>query len=131
VCRNPKCIEASTTLNTNELCDKFLSGCVTTGYGCADSKSLCSEYTGECNSRIGSDGLCTIGTDDKCKTRECNTAPISYSTNDECNSYVQGCITNGAGCSTVTLPQCSTYLMDSLTCLKLKGSDGNCVGTST
>lgn len=35
-----------------------------------------------------------------------------------------GCISNGAGCSTTTLPLCSTYLMDAATCLKMKGSDG-------
>lgn len=55
---------------------------MTTGFGCADAKSLCSEYKSNCDSMIGTDGLCTSNTDGTCKTRECNTAPTTYTTND-------------------------------------------------
>jgi hypothetical protein len=54
-----------------------------------------------CDSMIGSDGLCTSSSGANCTTKACDTAPITYKTNDECNAYVMGCLTNGAGCYAV------------------------------
>jgi hypothetical protein len=32
-----KCFEASNSLDTDEKCEKFKSGCKTTGFGCVDT----------------------------------------------------------------------------------------------
>ncbi|CAD8044190.1 unnamed protein product [Paramecium primaurelia] len=129
-CRAQKCSEAPQTLKTDIECDKFKTGCVTIGLGCADQRSLCSEYKSDCYNMIGLDGVCGSAADGSCIQRSCDSAPQEYTTDDQCNSYVQGCITNGSGCSNNPLPSCSEYKLDAFTCLKRMGSDGNCVGTS-
>ena len=44
-CRPLACTDAATTLATNTACSAFLTGCVSTGKGCASALSICSTYT--------------------------------------------------------------------------------------
>ncbi|CAD8047285.1 unnamed protein product [Paramecium sonneborni] len=130
-CRAQKCSEAPSTLKLDGECNQFKAGCVTIGLGCADQKSLCSEYKSDCYNMIGSDGVCGTATDGTCIKRSCDSAPLEYTTDIQCNSFVQGCITNGSGCSINPLPNCSEYKLDPFNCLKRMGNDGYCVGTAT
>lgn len=45
-CRNLKCQDAAVTINTDPLCDKHMTGCVTNGKGCVASTDPCSAYEG-------------------------------------------------------------------------------------
>jgi hypothetical protein len=55
------CSEADKTLNTNEKCNEWRSGCVTTGKGCTDILQNCDQIDGDdvfCNGVTGLDGKC-------------------------------------------------------------------------
>lgn len=102
-CSVMACTEASDSLSTDEDCNNFKSGCVTTGKGCISTRGTCSTYTGTndtCEGYIGSDGNCkgTSDTDAKCAAKVCTDAESSNDTDDLCNSFKSGCITNGKGC---------------------------------
>ena len=45
-CRATLCTDAANTLSTDSSCNKFLKGCVTTGYGCIAQREDCSTYRG-------------------------------------------------------------------------------------
>ena len=84
-----ECREAPITLNTNENCKIFKSGCVTTGRGCTNMLGPCSSYKGTettCSNFIGSDGYC-IGLElspSYCRAKSCYDAPLTYNSDAEC-----------------------------------------------
>ncbi|CAD8160881.1 unnamed protein product [Paramecium octaurelia] len=128
-CQERKCENASTIYNTDELCQYYLSSCITNGRGCVTQLKLCNTYTGtadECNHYIGSDGKCTIGLSG-CKVRVCNEAPDTFKSDTDCNDYQYGCVTTGLGCINNRMP-CSTYSGTASSCQKFIGVEGNCYG---
>ncbi|CAD8176717.1 unnamed protein product [Paramecium octaurelia] len=128
-CQERKCENANKTNNTDELCQQYLSTCITNGRGCVIQLKLCNTYTGtadECNHYIGSDGKCTIGTSG-CKVRVCSEAPDTLKTDADCKDYQYGCVTTGLGCVS-NRQSCTTYSGTAISCAKLIGTEGNCYG---
>ncbi|CAD8093820.1 unnamed protein product [Paramecium sonneborni] len=125
ICRDENCEEAPQYLNTDEACNQFIKGCVTDGRGCRTKRINCYYYEKDCDGMIGSDGLCE-SKDEKCQSKECKNAPITYYTDQQCQSFRRGCRTTGIGCTDQALKPCTTYSGDSETCLKYIGSSGRC-----
>ncbi|CAD8206022.1 unnamed protein product [Paramecium pentaurelia] len=131
-CRARVCTGADITLNTNEACSTYQVGCVTTGKGCIATRGACSSYDGNastCVGYIGTDGECAgDATGTKCRARLCSEKTAT--TDLECGTWKTGCKSNGKQCVD-SLGLCSSYDGTITTCNGLKGSDGNCKGTST
>jgi len=132
VCNDYGCTEADATLATNEECNAWHSGCVTTGKGCIATLGVCASYTGDdftCLGLKGIDGNCegTAG-ETNCTARVCTRAIAAKMTDADCSAYQEGCITNGKGCVASPLPACATYLGDKTSCFGYIGSDGICEG---
>ncbi|CAD8122845.1 unnamed protein product [Paramecium sonneborni] len=130
-CRVRVCTDANVSFNTDQDCARQQTGCVTTGKGCIATLGSCSSYDGNattCIGYIGTDGQCAgdrNGT--KCRVRKCDQKTAV--TDDECNKWKSGCISNGRSCVDA-LDLCNTYDGTITTCTGLKGSDGNCKGIS-
>ncbi|CAD8055987.1 unnamed protein product [Paramecium sonneborni] len=107
-CIPKTCDQASNTISTDETCEKFQKGCVTTGKGCSTKVALkkCSNYEGDsviaCITRVGSEGKCTWNGGNKCTPRDCASAPSSTNTNTLCSNWFSNCVTNGSGCVAAT-----------------------------
>ncbi|CAD8122988.1 unnamed protein product [Paramecium sonneborni] len=131
-CRVRLCTGADASLNTNEACATYQTGCVTTGKGCVATLGSCSSYDGNastCIGYIGTDGECAgDATGTKCRARKCDEKTAT--TDEECNKWKPGCKSNGRSCVDA-LGLCNTYDGTITTCAGLKGTDGNCKGTST
>ncbi|CAD8087924.1 unnamed protein product [Paramecium sonneborni] len=128
-CQQRKCENASQTNNTDELCQQYLTTCITNGRGCVTQLKLCNTYLGtadECNHYIGSDGKCTLGSN-SCKVRVCNEAPDTLKTDADCKDYQNGCVTTGQGCIS-NRQSCSTYSGTAISCQKYIGKEGHCYG---
>ncbi|CAD8149880.1 unnamed protein product [Paramecium octaurelia] len=137
-CRVRRC-EDSPNYNTDQLCREYQPQCITNGVGCVQYLDFCSNYKGnikQCLSYKGRDGNCKGNEKDKengqqCMLRVCNEAPTNYSTDEECNGYQINCVTTGFGCiNRIDRKSCATYEGDSERCLRLVGSDGNCMWVS-
>ncbi|CAD8156844.1 unnamed protein product [Paramecium pentaurelia] len=100
-CSAKVCKDADATLNTDEKCDEYQTGCKTTGKGCVSTLSTCSSYTGDstsCDGYIGTDGKCAGGASSgSCFPKKCSDAPASLTTNEDCQNYQTGCIATGTG----------------------------------
>ncbi|CAD8107903.1 unnamed protein product [Paramecium sonneborni] len=131
-CREQKCNEADISLNTDDKCNNFIKGCITKGKGCTDKLGLCQSYSGDidsCEGLKGSDGYCKgVEEKDKCKVKECLDADSTITTDEDCNKYQIGCITNGYGCTKSPLGSCTTQTGDDIICSKKIGQDGQCKG---
>ncbi|CAK87462.1 unnamed protein product (macronuclear) [Paramecium tetraurelia] len=125
VCRDQTCNEASQLLITDDACDSFIKGCVTNGRGCVDKRGNCYYYDKNCDGMIGSDGLCEQK-GDKCQSKDCANAPLTYYADQQCQSFRKGCRTTGIGCTDQALKSCNTYTGDGEQCLKYIGSSGKC-----
>ena len=69
-----------------------------------------------CANKIGSDGKCKGVADGKtCSVVDCKDAPETYTTDEECGNYKNGCVTTGKGCTT-SRGVCSSYKGTSSTC---------------
>ena len=107
---------------------------MTNGYGCVKSPlGSCSTQTGDnliCANKFGSDGKCKGEAEGKtCSVVECQDAPNTYSTDEECSKFINNCVTTGKGC-TSKRGLCSTYKGNVLSCKGYIGSDGKCKGAS-
>lgn len=61
VCSVVSCTDAPIDFITDQVCDEYKKGCVTTGRGCISIRPDCSAYRGTfvtCDSYIGKDGKC-------------------------------------------------------------------------
>ncbi|CAD8187110.1 unnamed protein product [Paramecium pentaurelia] len=125
VCRDQKCDEAPESMITDEACNSFIEGCVTSGKGCVTERRNCYYYDKNCDGMIGSDGLCE-SKNDKCQYKDCANAPLTYYTDHQCKSFRDGCRTTGIGCTDQALKSCTTYTGDSEQCLRYIGSSGKC-----
>lgn len=67
-------------MNTDTACENYISGCVTNGIGCIDTRPLCSNYTSDCLSHFGSDGWCKADDTGNCIIRTCDSAPTEFNT---------------------------------------------------
>ncbi|TNV71570.1 hypothetical protein FGO68_gene4687 [Halteria grandinella] len=101
--------DSKATYTTDALCQNNIqSYCYSNGAGCTKTLAKCNTYSytstdgAECNSKIGSDGRCKVGTSGKCASRVCTDAPTSTTTTDACVAYQTGCVTTGAGCVAAT-----------------------------
>ncbi|CAK67723.1 unnamed protein product (macronuclear) [Paramecium tetraurelia] len=107
-CAPKVCDQAGDTLTTDDACEKYQKGCVTTGKGCSTKAALkkCTDYDGDstaaCNPRVGSEGRCTWKTGTKCTARDCASAPSSTNTNPLCANWFTNCVTTGSGCVSAT-----------------------------
>ncbi|CAD8101276.1 unnamed protein product [Paramecium sonneborni] len=131
VCRTRVCSDNNTAVNDFQ-CDQFLKGCKTTGKGCTNSTSQCNTYRGtksSCLKFIGNEKKCKgLDLTTKCSLREC--FHDQHSTTDlECNSFLEGCVTNGKGCLSPLEP-CNSYVGNSEQCSKFKGNNKICYSNS-
>jgi hypothetical protein len=101
------------TETTDSGCEAYLSGCLTNGLGCIAKTEPCSKYNGTtsvCKLYTGNDIKCW-GTSDSvtgpCRDRVC-TDNTSATSNDECETFLTGCLTTGAGCISKSAA-CSSY----------------------
>ncbi|CAK89836.1 unnamed protein product (macronuclear) [Paramecium tetraurelia] len=124
-CRDQRCEEAPEYLNTDQACNSFINGCVTSGRGCVTKRVNCYYYDKDCDGMIGSDGQCE-SKNDKCQSKDCANAPLTYYTDQQCQSFRKGCRTTGIGCTDQTLKSCTTYSGDGDQCLKYIGNTGYC-----
>lgn len=80
-----------------------------------------------CASFVASDGPCK-GTSllteapTSCEVASCSDAPITLTTDFDCDSYKKGCLTNGRGCTSTA--SCDDVSIES-SCLAVKSSDKN------
>ncbi|CAD8161687.1 unnamed protein product [Paramecium pentaurelia] len=93
------CNEAPTNLYTDEECNAYQIGCVTTGFGCINKidRKSCTSYLGDsqkCLRFVGIEGNCMWLSGHYCTSRECQLAPV----NQMCNSWMQNCVSTGKGC---------------------------------
>ncbi|CAD8182431.1 unnamed protein product [Paramecium octaurelia] len=125
-CQLKKCETAPTTYNNNEECDKYLKGCVSTGQGCVVSLVPCNTYKKDCTNYIGSDGICEYEENqENCRSRICENG--QFTSDEDCNRYKTGCITNGKSCAS-SLQSCTSYKGNKNSCLGYKGQEGMCKG---
>ncbi|CAD8113555.1 unnamed protein product [Paramecium primaurelia] len=106
-CLPKVCDEAPDTTTTDEACNKYQVGCVTTGKGCVTKANLksCTTYDGDatsCQSRVGSEGKCMWKSGTKCVARDCTSAATNLNTNPLCANYFTNCVTTGSGCVSQT-----------------------------
>ncbi|CAD8175771.1 unnamed protein product [Paramecium pentaurelia] len=106
-CLPKVCDEAPDTTTTDDACNKYQIGCVTTGKGCVTKTNLksCATYDGDatsCQSRVGSEGKCTWKTGTNCVARDCTQAATNLNTNPLCANYFTNCVTTGSGCVSQT-----------------------------
>ncbi|CAD8113351.1 unnamed protein product [Paramecium primaurelia] len=106
-CLPKVCDEAPDTTTTDEACNKYQIGCVTTGKGCVTRTNLksCTTYDGDatsCQSRVGSEGKCMWKSGTKCVARDCTSAAANVNTNPLCANYFTNCVTTGSGCVSQT-----------------------------
>lgn len=133
-CRNYTCVEADTTLNSDDACDAFSPGCVTTGAGCVLSLGGCATLTGTeptCPLMTGNDGKCKFGSGTNCALKVCTDAPTSTATDPDCGTFLKGCVTTGKGCI-ATKGGCASYTVANpvTDCAGYTGTDGVCEGDS-
>jgi hypothetical protein len=73
-----------------------------TGKGCVASLDKCSSYTvtnatTDCAGYIGTDGVCEGDAGaTSCRARKCENG--TGTTDEACNTYKSGCVTNGVKC---------------------------------
>ncbi|CAD8072604.1 unnamed protein product [Paramecium sonneborni] len=126
-CGMKECQSASIDYIKDEQCGRYQIGCITTGKGCWQNPlPTCDNYVGnECDKMKGSDGQCENGLNNKCQSRRCENAPLSYDSDEKCKQYLNTCITKGRGCDT-QLRLCSSYSGTFEECNKYIGIDGKC-----
>ncbi|KAM3133681.1 hypothetical protein pb186bvf_014227 [Paramecium bursaria] len=129
-CKVLACSDAPKTYNTNVACNSFLKGCLSNGKGCVQYLNQCIQYQGsfeECSGYIGLEGYCKGSTNSygACIPIQCQDASKTMQTDEQCEQYQKGCITNGYGCVS-SLSQCSFYSGTFQTCSFYKGTDGSC-----
>lgn len=91
-CTVVDCKDAPDTYSTDDECNKYKTGCFTTGKGCTTSKGLCSSYKGTsstCEGYIGSDGKCKGASDAEapCSAKVCKDADATLNTDEKCDEY--------------------------------------------
>ncbi|CAK66069.1 unnamed protein product (macronuclear) [Paramecium tetraurelia] len=97
-CFDKICENAPLNLTTDKECQDFLPSCTTKQDGGCITRLLCStNQTKEaCNKdAVGND---CYWTGNKCVDKTCENALKNYKTNEECQVYLNNCITNGQGC---------------------------------
>ncbi|CAD8071729.1 unnamed protein product [Paramecium sonneborni] len=105
-CVDKACTDADNTNTTDELCDKFLKGCVTTGAGCVPSAQTCPSYSLNQAGCLALSKGCARR--ESCKV-ELTCAEITSPTNQgSCDAILPNrCMFVGTGC--VAIGVCSTY----------------------
>ncbi|CAD8197619.1 unnamed protein product [Paramecium pentaurelia] len=106
-CLPKVCNQAPDKTTTDDACNKYQIGCVTTGKGCVTKTNLksCTTYDGDatsCQSRVGSEGKCTLKTGTKCVAKDCTQATTNLNTNPLCANFFTNCVTTGSGCVSQT-----------------------------
>ncbi|CAD8082118.1 unnamed protein product [Paramecium primaurelia] len=125
-CQQKKCETAPITHTKDKQCDQYLKGCVSTGRGCVEKLWPCNTYNKDCTSYVGSDGICeNEEKSENCRSRICENG--LFNSDEDCNQYKIGCVTNGKSCVT-TLQNCSSYKGNKNTCLGFIGLEGMCKG---
>ncbi|TNV71507.1 hypothetical protein FGO68_gene15846 [Halteria grandinella] len=131
------CIDKACSINdtstTDTDCINFRSGCLTNGKGCVESTVPCSSYQGTadtCQNFTGNNIKCwsKSATIDYCRDRQCSDNTTATK-DDECDQFLSGCVTNGAGC----LPKnsaCGAFKGTQDICKTFNGSKGFCWNTS-
>ncbi|CAD8149529.1 unnamed protein product [Paramecium octaurelia] len=93
----------NTTAKTDKECNQFLSGCVTKGIGCVMPQP-CASFNGtnkSCPLFSATDRPCKGQSSNSvapCVALKCNEAPNNYDSDELCNIFKEGCVTNGYGC---------------------------------
>ncbi|CAK62361.1 unnamed protein product (macronuclear) [Paramecium tetraurelia] len=104
-CKVKDCTKLAVDSYTESVCQAYGIQCHYNGSKC-DVISTCSSLKGNfitCAQYVASDGPC-IGTalqtdtPTSCTAAKCSDAPITLTTDADCNSYKTGCKTNGHGC---------------------------------
>ncbi|CAK68380.1 unnamed protein product (macronuclear) [Paramecium tetraurelia] len=123
-CSSKECTLAN--LTTALECNKYLSECTLNdeGNGCTLLPLTCRGNSKKESCYFRLDGLCGWNSQSNvCIDRECFTADASYNTNEQCNTYLKGCVvSNTAGC--MVLPKLCEDRKKELNC---HFDDDNCV----
>ncbi|CAD8176792.1 unnamed protein product [Paramecium pentaurelia] len=106
-CLPKVCDEAPDTTTTDEACNKYQVGCVTTRKGCVTKTNLksCTIYDGDATtrqSRVGFEGKCMWKSGTKCVARDCTSAATNLNTNPLCANYFTDFVTTGSRCVSQT-----------------------------
>ncbi|CAD8148182.1 unnamed protein product [Paramecium pentaurelia] len=118
-CKAKECVNAPTSLSSDDDCKAYQKGCITTGKGCvlATTKPLCSTYSGNnttCLGYIGSDDVCEGDAGgSKCRARKCENG--AFNTDELFQQYQSTCRTNGKNCVSA-FTACNTYKGTATTC---------------
>ncbi|CAD8127783.1 unnamed protein product [Paramecium sonneborni] len=125
-CQQKKCETAPNNYKSDEQCDKYLKGCVSTGRGCVQKLYPCTSYQKDCTSYVGSDGICEYEEkSENCRSRKCENG--QFNSDEDCNQYKIGCVSNGKTCAD-SLQSCSSFKGNKSSCLGYIGLDGLCKG---
>ncbi|KAM3128877.1 hypothetical protein pb186bvf_019012 [Paramecium bursaria] len=110
-CQIRQCVDAENTLNSDDACDLFQKGCITTGKGCVyPPLPPCSTYVDDnCTGYKGIDGSCQGS--GQCVARDCES--VALVNNDACYNYSYLCVSDGNNC---LLPETCDTLVKQISC---------------
>lgn len=100
---------------------------MTKGTGCISSTAPCSDYPSagdKCSTFTGNGKACWFISGSNCIDKLC-THNITSTTDSECKNFMNGCVTNGAGCVSDS-SECTVYHGDETACLKFLGNNKPC-----
>ncbi|CAD8086139.1 unnamed protein product [Paramecium sonneborni] len=123
-CVSYTCVNAPTSLTTNDACNKYLDKCYTTGAGCS-SHGKCTDMKTQTACTIDSLNQKCIWINSACKVKTCS--DLIYISHSECNNELNTCTSNGIKCINQAT-QCSDYKIQ-LSCVI--SSQGPCLWTDS
>ncbi|CAD8170519.1 unnamed protein product [Paramecium octaurelia] len=100
-CQDRVCIDAPTTITTEEGCRDWLKTCTLgfTNQGCINEQTTCDLVQTQNQCQVLSDGT-RCGWNTGCVNRTCSNAPDTYTTDEQCRTYLPTCTVqaDGTGC---------------------------------
>ncbi|KAM3145775.1 hypothetical protein pb186bvf_002070 [Paramecium bursaria] len=132
-CDNKVCYDNLIATSDQE-CIQYSAQCLTNGMGCVNKSDSCSFYQGTeetCKKFIGN-GIRCWQILNAPATTPCIEAQCSYnltaSNDNDCKTFMNGCLTKGTGCIASTEP-CSSYYGTQAQCNKFIGNGQICWNT--
>ncbi|CAD8096596.1 unnamed protein product [Paramecium sonneborni] len=137
-CKIKICINAPTSIKTNQECEQFFKGCITKANGGCVQNGECSAADSEVACIKNINNINCIW-DNICKEKTCINSPINNNTHELCSQYLSTCtVKQGGGCQErscdnaptilTTNNACETYLLGQK-CITKVG--GGCIENTT
>ncbi|CAD8122300.1 unnamed protein product [Paramecium sonneborni] len=119
-CQDRVCIDAPNSINTEEDCRKWLKTCTLglTNQGCITEQTSCDLVQTQNQCSVLSNGT-KCGWNTGCVNRTCSNAPDTYTSDEQCRTYLPICTVqaDGTGC-VIRASKCADILVDKQ-CIKV------------